>query len=220
MIYIHKSQEPRLLTEYKYKVGASYEEMDSEPKTATQDQLLRDQGYLCAYCMRRINDRSEMRIEHWYPRNPDHDEYDRLRALDYNNMLAVCYGNEKAGLGEAFTTCDVHRHNDEIYINPCMIERIDQILYKSNGIIYSGNQCIQKDLQLTLNLNCEHVSLPQNRKAALDSLKQKMKRETAGMNNDKFKSYCQKIYRGISTADRKMPFVGILLVYLRDKIDR
>ena len=60
MRYIKKSEiEPRDLREYKKNcrkasppLKITYKDM---PKDGTRQQLARDQGYLCAYCMRRIS---------------------------------------------------------------------------------------------------------------------------------------------------------------------
>ena len=60
MRYIKKSEtEPRDLREYKKNcrkasppLKITYKDM---PKDGTRQQLARDQGYLCAYCMRRVS---------------------------------------------------------------------------------------------------------------------------------------------------------------------
>ena len=62
MLLIKKGQEPNSLTEYKKEPNACYE--DFRDKDDIRDALLRDQGYLCAYCVKRI-DKSNMKIEHY-----------------------------------------------------------------------------------------------------------------------------------------------------------
>lgn len=51
MIYIQKGKEPASLTAYKKQAHAYY---DGCNKDDIRENLLREQGYLCAYCMRRI----------------------------------------------------------------------------------------------------------------------------------------------------------------------
>lgn len=69
MIYIRKGTEPRSLTEYRNQPGATYE--GYREKDALRDALLEEQGYICAYCMRRIS-KEKMKIEHWKAQNaPD-----------------------------------------------------------------------------------------------------------------------------------------------------
>lgn len=71
MRYIEKHAEPKSLAEYKKQKNAYY---DGCNKADIRRRLLEDQGYLCAYCMRRISDESSvdggvppMKIEHWFP---------------------------------------------------------------------------------------------------------------------------------------------------------
>ena len=79
MRYIKKSEiEPRDLREYKKNcrkasppLKITYKDM---PKDGTRQQLARDQGYLCAYCMRRISldpadQLNYLNIEHLDPQN-------------------------------------------------------------------------------------------------------------------------------------------------------
>lgn len=53
MILIRKGDEPRSLTLYRKSAYAYY---DGCNKNDIRDSLLKEQGYLCAYCMRRMLD--------------------------------------------------------------------------------------------------------------------------------------------------------------------
>ena len=67
--------------------------MPKEVKEKLRTSLLEEQGYICAYCMKKLEDDfSKVKIEHYIARNEENQ-------LDYNNLLAVCKGNE----GEAKT---------------------------------------------------------------------------------------------------------------------
>lgn len=89
MIYIQKGKEPLSLTEYKKQPYAYY---DGCNKDDIRSSLLREQGYLCAYCMRRIN-KEHMKIEHWRPEKV----LTEAQKLDYRNMLGVCEGHIDMG---------------------------------------------------------------------------------------------------------------------------
>ena len=52
-----------------------------------------------------------MKIEHWQSQS-EH----QAKELDYSNMLGVCNGN--AGHVQRDTTCDTHRGNSPLTINP------------------------------------------------------------------------------------------------------
>lgn len=70
------------------------QEFDLLPKEEIRQSLLEEQHYLCAYCMKRIkNDGLHTTIEHWEPLSVNKD-----KALEYDNMLAVCDGGRKADL--------------------------------------------------------------------------------------------------------------------------
>lgn len=55
MLYIEKSQEPAELTQAKRDGLSRYEDLSGEPKKAVQQALLREQGAVCAYCMKRVS---------------------------------------------------------------------------------------------------------------------------------------------------------------------
>ena len=86
MILIKKNSEPRSLTEYKKTVNSSFDNLPSNVKNDIRESLLKEQGYICAYCMKRIES-SDVKIEHYKARNSENE-------LDYKNLLAVCKGNE------------------------------------------------------------------------------------------------------------------------------
>lgn len=170
MILIKKSREPKSLTEYKRQKHISY---DGYPhKDELRELLLKDQGYLCAYCMRRIeNDSSKMKIEHWVPQSKLKTE---LKKLDFKIMLGVCDGCR--GAADKYTTCDEHRHNAELTVNPMRKDMIDTIYYDREGFIYSTDPNINEDLKTTLNLNCEKAAskLVVNRKKVYEQCMQRL----------------------------------------------
>lgn len=102
---IRKSAEPKEWTKYKNIPGVQFSGIP-----ALQESLYREQGYLCAYCERRIPVRDKMstedhRIEHWHCRDKYPDE-----VFSYGNLLMCCPG--QIGGGESH--CDVRKGNDII----------------------------------------------------------------------------------------------------------
>lgn len=171
MISIKKGQEPRELLTFRKQVGSSYASMPSDVKAAVKRSLAEEQGFLCAYCMRRLPQESiddagnaTVTIEHWSPQNPQ-DGMPPHDPLDYRNMLAVCDGNR--GDIHANMTCDAARGNTPITVNPLSTSTLAEIYYQRNGEIHSRNKEVERDLTVTLNLNCMAVSLPENRRKAL-----------------------------------------------------
>lgn len=131
MILIHKSPAPPALEALKKeaeKQGLSdkegYDLLRNPLKKQVREALMQEQGHLCAYCMRRIPDErilqedtdlSDAYLEHWQSRSSARGTGEN-KGLDYQNLLAVCSGNEKApgATGRRkgrHLTCDKKRGN-------------------------------------------------------------------------------------------------------------
>lgn len=205
MILIKKKSIPPSLVKYKKTINASFDSLPKEVKDRIRTSLLEEQGYICAYCMKKLkDDSSQVKIEHYVARTEENE-------LDYKNLLAVCKGNE----GEPFEnqTCDTRKGSQEIKINPQENRDILTIGYTNDGRIKSTNKDYQKDFDDTLNLNStlELVSL---RKSALDSLKRKLYERKAHLTRETI----EKIYNKYLEANIKESYVGILLWCLQKKL--
>lgn len=210
MLEIKKYPTPHKLIKYSKQKYASYETMDSDVKEELLQSLLSEQGSLCAYCMRRITE-SSTTIEHWYPRNPING-MDIGQGLDYRNMLAVCLGN-RGCKNKDHTTCDAHKGNDTIKVNPLDPNALKCIIYNYEGIISSTNPEINKDLQDTLKLNCEAVSLPQNRRSVLNALIRRMYKKCSS--RDAIARQSQRLLNKLNLeCDPKTPYSGIVIWWL------
>ncbi|WP_291255204.1 HNH endonuclease [Fusobacterium sp.] len=205
MILIKKNRIPSSLVEYKQTINASFNNLPKEVKDKLRTSLLKEQGYICAYCMKKLeDDSSKVKIEHYIARNEENE-------LDYNNLLAVCKGNE----GEPFErqTCDTRKGNREVKINPQVNSDILTIGYTSNGEIKSSNLDYQEDFDNILNLN-DSFGLVKARREALNSLKRKLSKSKTHLKRDIIK----RIYTRYSEEEIKESYVGILLWYLQKRM--
>lgn len=205
MILIKKNRIPSSLVEYKRTINASFDNLPKEVKDKLRTSLLKEQGYICAYCMKKLeDDSSRVKIEHYVARNEENE-------LEYRNLLAVCKGNE----GESFErqTCDTRKGNREIKINPQANSDILTIGYTSNGEIKSSNSDYQKDFDDTLNLN-DTFGLVESRREALNSLKRNLSKSKTHLTKDTIR----RIYTRYIEAENKESYVGILLWYLQQKM--
>jgi len=152
MKYIKKNKhnEPRSLKENRSTPGATYDDCNKE---AIRLALLKEQGYICAYCMRRIDNTRQKgipqtKIEHFIPQTKAIG-----LSMNYMNMIGVCKGNEDQP--ELKFTCDKKRGSKPLTIDPrkkiCEIN----IAYQPDGIIYSNNKKIDQELNEILGLNNE-----------------------------------------------------------------
>ncbi|MCB8565790.1 HNH endonuclease family protein [Fusobacterium ulcerans] len=205
MILINKKSMLPSLVKYKKDINASFDNLTKEVKDKIRTSLLEEQGYICAYCMKKLkDDSSQVKIEHYIARIEENE-------LDYKNLLAVCKGNE----GEPFEnqTCDTRKGNREIKINPQKKSDILTIGYTNDGEIKSTNEDYQKDFNDTLNLN-DSLGLVTLRKNALGSLKRKLHKRKTHLTRETI----EKIYNTYSEASTKESYVGILLWYLQKKL--
>lgn len=149
---ILKQLEPREWTKHRLTPGAKYEAVPELRKA-----LLEEQGYLCAYCMRRIpirdtNSNKSTRIDHILSRTK-HPEL----QLNYSNMVVCCPG--------AITSdfhCDKQKGENDITINLFEDHFFDTLSYSSkDGRIKSSDA--ESDRQINELLNLNHALLKRNR---------------------------------------------------------
>lgn len=226
MILIKKRNAPDSLIQYRKATNAYY---DGCNKADIRDKLLEEQGHLCAYCMRRIY-KDTMKIEHWYPENRLTDR----ECLDYENMLGCCSGHNDGDSGRN-DTCDTHKGNTIIGIDPRKSEHIARIRYNSKngkilsdndpvsvkhcgetGITYEDETTLQKDIDKTLNLNEHTHYLMQNRKAVLDEVKRFLskKKKEGNWSKKDIKRMIQN-YEQPDENGKKKPYAGIVVWYLK-----
>ena len=93
MKYIKKNQAPQDFTAWKKLANENWQpnwnNFQKPEKNSVHNSLLKEQGFICCYCGRRIN-LTDSHVEHLKPRN----KYPDL-ALDYTNFIASCQGESE-----------------------------------------------------------------------------------------------------------------------------
>lgn len=206
---IQKGSEPRSLTQYR-SAGGEYDGPNFTPiKNSIRLSLLKEQGYLCAYCMTRIAI-DDMKVEHWacQDQNP-------MLQLDYSNLLGCCKGGE----GEKFVnqTCDSRKGNSHLKYTPCRsLDRINTLIkYDSQGKILSTDGEFSEQLNKVLNLN--KARLVQNRDYVLRSLRT----ELASKSGARTKSEIRRLLDKKITPNNHGHFreyLGLIQYYLISKL--
>lgn len=204
MIPIVKTKEPKSWTLHRLTPGATYE--------ATPDlrlSLLKDQGFICAYCMRRIEDDGyKTRIEHIVPQSAISTE----EAMDYSNMVICCSGDIE-GTRHDRTHCDRHKGDNVIHFSPFTNYAASTIRYNSDGTMKSTDDAIDDDINNVLNLNI--ASLKLNRKSVKVGLVRQLgKKEWK-------KADLEKIllkYNSIDKDGKFIPYCGVVNQYLQKKL--
>ncbi|MCD8019838.1 MAG: TIGR02646 family protein [Clostridiales bacterium] len=221
MIVIKRGKEPDSLLEFRLQnPEADYEDMPSEVRNDIREQMCQEQEHLCGYCMRRIKAFKNVRIEHCKPRHPQGEiEHDKRATLDFKWMIGVCHGNSLVrGVKPEDTTCDAHKGNAELTINPYNEDSIRKIKYKSDGRIYSEDPEIDCDVTETLNLNCEAISLPQTRKNVLMAEKNRIMKKCKGKSQDAFMRELRRTYESLVQERNLTPYCGIIISWLEEKL--
>ena len=134
------------------------------------------------------------------------------KALDFHNMLGVCTGYMSSPHEDQ--TCDTHRGNIKLEVDPRSQESVAQIAYRADGTIYSENVLINRDLNETLNLNCERAYLKANRKAAITALQKFCLRQRQNGTWDITVLKKAEQYFGQEKEGMKRPYLGATLFFI------
>lgn len=148
----------------------NWNDLGREDRDEIRGALVRDQGWLCAYCQSRIKPEDsakgipQMKIEHWIPRNPERDTgiEDTDHHFLWTNLLGVCPGVsvEKDGpLKRNVSHCDTSRGNATLFLHPVEGRGPDprtHLRYTKGGEVAPSapNDLVGKDID-ALNLNAD-----------------------------------------------------------------
>jgi uncharacterized protein (TIGR02646 family) len=95
MKWIRKQKEPEAFTDWKALANEgwqpTYDILSGDPKEAVKTALMKEQGYICCYCERRLTD-IDSHIEHFQPQSDP-----TVDPLDFSNMLCSCQDQLKKG---------------------------------------------------------------------------------------------------------------------------
>lgn len=131
MLNIEKGAQPKELIAFKKTPGASYSGLGGNVSRKLKLALLEEQGYLCCYCMRRI-DLDSMKVEHWHPRSRFPRE-----ELNYTNLLAACNGVIAASDAKSEQCCDTRKADSLLKYNPAnSAHNVEaRLVYQGDGSI-------------------------------------------------------------------------------------
>ena len=204
MKWIRKGKEPKDLQEHRGIKGTDYESFktdvglgDIAPATGLRKSLMDDQGYICAYCMKRIPHghlekgvkADKMKIEHYIAQTKPVSIKDKL-DITYSNMLACCTGNH--GQREQFETCDTKKGDSDLTISPLNEAHIRTLNYGPDGSIHSLEELFENEINQVLNLNEDNLK---KQREAIYKLTEKRVREVFSkpkMTRDEKNTYIEK----------------------------
>jgi uncharacterized protein (TIGR02646 family) len=205
MKYIQKGKEPQILSNWKViqkpTPNYHYEYFLNPERAAVHISLLSEQGYICCYCCRSV-EQSKSHIEHLAPQS----KTDAELSVDYTNMLASC------GRDQNWPEYCGHKKADlAIAVSPLQANCEEFFNYSSTGEILptANNLAHQKDAQRTIEvLGLNHYELTKGRIKALEALQGIMTQEEAEL----LAQVCQQM----DAQGRYQPFCKAVLYFLKD----
>ncbi len=157
MRHITKTTPPQEFVEYCATPGVSYDNLSGTPKIKLRQRLLEDQGYICCYCGRRIENDKHTKIEHIKCQENNKD-----LALCFENMLASCDGGEldreKKVRPRHQVHCDAKKENEDIPISPLDETIEDYFMFFDDGTV-KGKGDIGKELVRILGLDTNYLTI-------------------------------------------------------------
>lgn len=217
---IKKGIEPKTLTQYRSSVLHSqleksniYEDFKEKTKHGCSEnesgnlrkQLLEEQGYICCYCMSRI-DCHNSKIEHFKPQTKF-----RKYQIDYQNLFIACNGGEGKRRKEQF--CDSFKGEDKLN-NINLLSAIEySIHYSKQGEVSSNSSQIDDELKSILNLN--NNILKKNRKESYQRLILNLTKNK--WTNQIIKNNITK-YKGLDANGKYYEFCEMIVYFLTKKL--
>lgn len=162
MRYIIKNREPILFTNWKRQnriapQNLTYDALGQVEKIAIKQTLLVEQGYLCAYTMKRITI-DDCHIEHINPQSvyPEQD-------IDYGNMIA-CFPKDGGDVTQGYGAPIKAGNIVEGFVSPLRQDCELRFSFTENGHIQAKDDVANETIKL---LNLGHQTLVEYRQAAI-----------------------------------------------------
>lgn len=228
MIRYKKGPPPAVLTTIAAaRPRREWNDLGREDRDPIRAALVRDQGWLCAYCQSRIKPEdfaagtSQMKIEHWIPRNPDPDAgiEDTDHHFLWSNLLGVCPGVSaewNTAVDRNIHHCDTSRGNATLFLHPVEGRGPDpreHLQYSKDGEVASSvqNDVVDRDIE-ALNLNT--APLVRARQAAFFAAWNDLKRVNFAIGALRKLEQSLRITPGL----RARPYAEFLRYHVRKKI--
>lgn len=133
MKHIVKRAEPEEFLEWKSLANEdwkpSYNELSGKEKKAVLKSLKEEQGFICCYCERELNE-NDYHIEHHNPQ-----ERGEIDPLDFSNMICSCQKQLKKGEPRHCGNSKGNWFNEDLFVSPLNPKCESRFKYTGNGEI-------------------------------------------------------------------------------------
>lgn len=128
-------------------------------KSELKGELLKEQFFICAYCMDRLEQDHKCTIDHVVPKSINA----RLYTFDYNNLVATCSGSaviERDGKGRRINAANRHCNNkkaeQDILVSPLQEGCAEKFTFTEEGEILGNDVDANLTIEV-LGLDCEKL---------------------------------------------------------------
>lgn len=137
-------------------------------KSKLKTSLLSEQGYICAYCMKKHVNDNKCTIDHLNPKTVDV----RKNTFNYKNLLAVCEGKQERDdknrrIKDDLRHCNNKKENKKIEISPLNIKCEEKFIFTEKGEIIGKSRKAKSTIK-KLGLDCK--VLTKKREESITSL--------------------------------------------------
>ena len=123
---------------------------------------MKEQGYICCYCERRLNDEYS-HIEHFNPQSNDPSA-----TLDYINMLCSCQNQLKKGKPRHCGHSKGNWFDEDLLISPLDLDCEERFVYTADGKIQPANEFDNAATMTIEKLKLDIEKLNDSRKKAIE----------------------------------------------------
>jgi len=127
MKHIVKDQNTPLFD--KWRASANEGELRYPEKPEVKNSLMKEQGYICCYCERRLTD-GDSHIEHFNPQSNN-----AVDPLDYSNMLCSCQDRLEKGERQHCGVLKDNWFDDQLLVSPLDPDCAGHFAYTADGNI-------------------------------------------------------------------------------------
>jgi len=112
----------------------TYEDLRGTEKKEVKDSLMKEQGYICCYCERRLTG-EDSHIEHFKPQSEGN-----VDSLDYTNMLCSCQNQLDKGIPKHCGHSKANWFDEDFLISPLDHDCEGRLAYTADGQIHPANK--------------------------------------------------------------------------------
>jgi uncharacterized protein (TIGR02646 family) len=163
---IAKHAEPQELIDWKAQANADWQPsfgvLAGELKRTLKLALMREQGWICCYCERRLEE-NDAHIEHF---RPQHDP--AVDALEYANLLCSCQSNLAKGAPRHCGNLKGDWFDAQLLVSPFDPHCAERFAYTGDGRISAANETDRAALETIRKLGLDLPKLNALRAQAIE----------------------------------------------------